>query len=173
MKGTGAKVPCRECRIIGVYHQAMRTYYVPLTEPAYLYDPPTNTPETYNPLHLPLHTENGMIHQHDRIESAPTMAEPNDLAKKYGIPGQSILDKSPLIQRPTSHPHKFMHLFLLNHGPQLVSHWTGTFPGISDEGFDSYFISAEDWVAIGNKTEAVSYLIPAIFIRPIPNIQTS
>lgn len=65
-----------------------------------------------------------------------------------------------------------MHLFLLNHGPELVALWTNTYKGVSDEGTGNYFISKPDWVQIGLETESATHLIPAALIRPLPNIQT-
>jgi hypothetical protein len=96
----------------------------------------------------------------------------NALATKYGLAGHSVLDRIPSIQRPYSYPHEFLHLFLLNHGPNLVSLWIGTYSGISDPD-DEYLISADDWAAIGRETEESSKTLPAAFVRPLPNIATS
>ncbi|KAF8595661.1 hypothetical protein BDV93DRAFT_574581 [Ceratobasidium sp. AG-I] len=66
-----------------------------------------------------------------------------------------------------------MHLFLLNHGPGLLSLWTNTYDGVRGAGSENYLISADDWDAIGRETEAATDLIPAKFIRRLPNIKTS
>jgi hypothetical protein len=173
MKGPKAKAPCRGCLIIGVYHSARKTYYVPLAEPIDTSDNSSGTTRSYDPLALPLRTEEKTIRHLERIENAPTIHERDELAKRYGISGPSLLDRIPSIQRPTSYPHEFLHLFLLNHGPGLVSLWINSCRGISDSGSEEYLISNSDWVAIGQETEEATKLIPAAFIRPLPNIQTS
>ncbi|KAG8692847.1 hypothetical protein FRC08_009492 [Ceratobasidium sp. 394] len=107
------------------------------------------------------------------MQSARTMTKRDELAKQYGISGPSILDLIPSIQRPMSYPHEFLHLFLLNHGPNLVSLWSGSYSRISDSGCENYLISRADWIAIGRETEASTNLLPSVFIRPLPNIQSS
>jgi hypothetical protein len=178
LKGAGGVCGCRECEMPGTYHTLRRTYYYPLAPPI---DMPNSKDDSnaepgvldsWDPLNLPLRTEARMIKQLDRMESAPNQKAYDDLGKKYGIAGRSILDEIPSIQRPTSYPHEFMHLFLLNHGPELVALWTNSYKGIFDEGSGNYFISKSDWVQIGLETESATRLIPAAFIRPLPNIQT-
>jgi hypothetical protein len=148
IKGTGAVVPCRGCEMTGTYHALRRTYYYPLAQPSDLPGSNPDSVEAWDPLNLPLRTESRMIRQLERMENAPTQAAYDDLGKRYGIAGRSILDEIPSIQRPTSYPHEFMHLFLINHGPELVALWTNKYKGISDEGMGNYFISQADWVAI-------------------------
>lgn len=65
-----------------------------------------------------------------------------------------------------------MHLFLLNHGPDLVSLWSNSYSGIDGSGAENYLLSPSVWAEIGRETEAATKLIPAAFIRPLPNIQT-
>ncbi|KAG9096884.1 hypothetical protein FRC06_008227 [Ceratobasidium sp. 370] len=172
MKGPNAKVPCRGCESIGVYHALKHTYYIPLAQPLRSDNPAAST-STYDPLNLPLRTKQSLIEQLDRMERAQTQSKRDKLATKFGIAGRSTLDCIPSIQRPTSYPHEFLHLFLLNHLPELVSLWTNTLPGISDSGCENYLISAPDWAAIGRETEAATNFLPSAFIRPLPNIQTS
>ncbi|CAE6432374.1 unnamed protein product [Rhizoctonia solani] len=106
------------------------------------------------------------------MDSARTKKEYNSLAKEYGLTGHSVLDRIPSIQRPDSYPHEFMHLFLLNHGRDLVSLWTGTYKGIGDNlGQEASLIAFEDWCEVGRETEEATKTIAASFIRPFPNIQ--
>jgi hypothetical protein len=171
MKGPGAKAPCRDCEIEGVYSHARRSYYVPLTHP--ISNDTSGEAQGYDAGNLPLRTEARMAKQTQRIENAPNKTIRDDLTKRYGISGPSILDRIPSIKRPTSYPHEFMHLFLINHGPNLVSLWTNSFSGILDPGSCDYLISPADWTQIGLETEAATKLIPASFTRPLPNIRTN
>ena len=173
LKGPNAVVPCRGCLGIGVYHRGKKTYYIPLAKPLHDDIPADNT-SSYDPLALPLWTEENLKTQLQEMELVKDFpGEYDELAKKYGISGSSVLDRIPLIQRPTSYPHEFLHLFLLNHGPNLVRLWAGSYAGIDDSGCEDYMLSKADWVAIGRETEATTKSLLAKFVRPIPNIQTS
>ncbi|KAG9121451.1 hypothetical protein FRC07_002590 [Ceratobasidium sp. 392] len=66
-----------------------------------------------------------------------------------------------------------MHLFLLNHGPNLILLWKNKYDGINGAGRENYIIKPQVWAEIGRETEAANRSIPATFIRPLPNIQTS
>ncbi|CAE6402042.1 unnamed protein product, partial [Rhizoctonia solani] len=168
-KGPNARVPCRECLMVGVYHAEKRTYYIPLAEPLARN---SLTIKSYDAHDLPLRTDKKTAAQTKKIEEAPTAALADDLRKKFGICGPSILDCIPSIQRPSSYPHEFMHLFLLNHGKGLVQLWIGEYPGISDAGTGKYLISRAVLTVIGTETEGATYLLPAKFVRPMPNIAT-
>lgn len=180
MKGPNGKVPCRECKTVGVYHHGCRSYYIPLANPTNnpnaipdeRLDPdaPPNTITTLDPENLPLRTTQRIAEQLEMMDNACTQREFNNLARDFGLTGHSILDRIPLICRPDSYPHEFLHLFLLNHGPQLVSLWAGTYVLGED---DKYTLSAEVWIAIGLETFAASRTLPAAFGRPLPNIATS
>ncbi|CCO34038.1 hypothetical protein BN14_08130 [Rhizoctonia solani AG-1 IB] len=169
-KGPNAQVPCRECLMIGCYHQGKKTYYIPLAEPL---RPGSVTLQSYDAHNLPLRTDKRTAAQTKKIMETVRVGLADDLRKKYGICGPSILDRIPSLSRPSSYPHEFMHLFLLNHGPALFSLWTNTHSGISDAGHEQYLISHADLVLIGTETVGATYLIPAKFIRPFPNIESS
>ncbi|CCO36722.1 hypothetical protein RSOLAG1IB_12254 [Rhizoctonia solani AG-1 IB] len=181
MKGVNAKCPCRACELTGIWHAGAKTYYIPLANPqnnsgAIPKDrivadlDPTDT--SFDPLDLPLRTHNRILEQLGEMDSARTKKEYNSLAKEYGLTGHSVLDRIPSIQRPDSYPHEFMHLFLLNHGRDLVSLWTGTYKGIGDNlGQEASLIAFEDWCEVGRETEEATKTIAASFIRPFPNIQ--
>ncbi|CEL62283.1 hypothetical protein RSOLAG1IB_10347 [Rhizoctonia solani AG-1 IB] len=163
-KGPNARVPCRECLIVGIYHAARRTYYIPLAQP--LEDGATIV-KAFDPHNLPLRTDKKTASQTRKIEAANTKQYADELRMKFGINGPSILDNISSLRRPSSYPHEFMHLFLLNHGPDLISIWIGT----HSAGLEAILLHA-DWVKIGAETEAATYLLPAAFIRPLPNIET-
>lgn len=171
MKGPNAKLPCRACRIAGVYDPGRKTYYIPLVLPFDPDDPPSPL-LAYDTLDLPLHTSQGIRQQTARINAAPTKTARNQLATDYGISHPTILDRVPSLQRPESYPHEFMHLFLLNHGPNLVSLWTDRYDGISGPASEDYLISAGDWAEIGRETFTASATLPSTFIQPLPNIAT-
>ncbi|CAE6464532.1 unnamed protein product, partial [Rhizoctonia solani] len=139
MKGVNAKCPCRACELTAIYLSDAKTYYIPLSKPHNNPDaipddrtnPKFDPSETsFDPLNLPLRTHNRIQQQLAEMDAAPTKKQYENLAKEYGLTGHSILDRIPSIQRPDSYPHEFMHLFLLNHGPDLVALWTGTFSSI-------------------------------------------
>ncbi|KAJ1301859.1 hypothetical protein OPQ81_009086 [Rhizoctonia solani] len=166
----------------GIYHDAAKTYYIPLTNPR---DNPDAIPDDriasdldptdtlFDPLSLPLHTHEQIQEQLGKMDSARTKKEYEALAMEYGLTGHSILDTIPSIKRPDSYPHEFMHLFLLNHGPDLVSLWTGTYKGLGDDpGSGTFLIAFADWCEVGRKTKEVTKTVAASFIRPFPNIQT-
>ncbi|CAE7185763.1 unnamed protein product [Rhizoctonia solani] len=168
-KGPNGYIPCRECLTAGVYHTERKTYYIPLAQPL----PPnslSSTVQTYDPRNLPLRTDSNTVAQLQRIENAATNKQADDLCKKFGICGPSILDRIPSIARPSSYPHEFMHLFLLNHGPDLISIWIGTHTGVPGR---ARLISLANWGLIGTETAESTYLLPASYIRPLPNIATS
>ncbi|QRV83077.1 Transposase family Tnp2 protein [Ceratobasidium sp. AG-Ba] len=171
MKGVGGKLPCRGCESEAIYHRNKRTYYLPLAEPLDPDNPAART-SSYDPLNLPTRTEAGMKRQTQKMLNAETPREYEKLGTKYGISGPTILDQIPSLKRPTSYPHEFLHLFLLNHFRDLVSLWSSTDPAITDDGCEDYLISPADWAEIGRETEAASASIPSYFTRPLPNINT-
>ncbi|QRW02459.1 Transposase family Tnp2 protein [Ceratobasidium sp. AG-Ba] len=171
MKGVGGKLPCRGCESEAIYHRNKRTYYLPLAEPLDPDNPAART-SSYDPLNLPTRTEAGMKRQTQKMLNAETPREYEKLGTKYGISGPTILDRIPSLKRPTSYPHEFLHLFLLNHFRDLVSLWSSTDPAITDDGCEDYLISPADWAEIGRETEAASASIPSYFTRPLPNINT-
>ncbi|KAB5589425.1 hypothetical protein CTheo_7136 [Ceratobasidium theobromae] len=155
LKGPNSMVPCRDCEIEGVYSRERRSYYVPLTFP--IYDA-SGEAKGYDPRNLPLRTKSKMAKQTQHIENA-SAGDCKELTKKYGISGPSILNQIPSINRPTSYPHEFMHLFLISHGPGLVSLWTYSYSGISGPGSGDYLISTADWAQIGHETEEIGPIV--------------
>ncbi|KEP45465.1 transposase family Tnp2 protein, partial [Rhizoctonia solani 123E] len=179
MKGPNGKLPCRGCEGCGIYHKERKTYYLPLVNPT---DKPDAIPEeridpdapadalaSLDPDNLPLRTSRRIAWQLEQMDNARNKRQYNDLARDFGLAGHSILDRIPSISRPDSYPHEFLHLFLLNHGPELVSLWAGTYQ-LGDN--DEYVLIADDWTTIGLETVEASKTLPALFIRPLPNIAT-
>ncbi|QRW20459.1 Transposase family tnp2 [Rhizoctonia solani] len=175
MKGPNGKVPCCACEAIGVYHTCRKGYYIPLANPANYpnaipdgrpdpQDFPPNTIPLYNPLNLPLRTKARIADQLGEMDAANTKRQRDALSKNYGLINHSILDRIPSICWPDLYPHKYLHLFLLNHGRELISLWTGSCHGIDDSGNKDYLISADDWAAIGLETKEASKTLPAAFI---------
>ncbi|QRV91989.1 Transposase family tnp2 [Ceratobasidium sp. AG-Ba] len=166
MKGVGAKVPCRGCESVAIYHLAKRTYYIPLAAPLSP-DNPARTTDAYDLLGLPNRTEKKMKRQLQRMQNASTPSEFEDLAKHYSMCGPTILDRVPSLQRPTLYPHEFLHLFLLNHIPDLITLWIGKHSTVKTAGCEDYLISTADWEAIGRETEAATKHIPSFFYSKI------
>lgn len=65
-----------------------------------------------------------------------------------------------------------MHLFLINHGPNLISLWIGKYDGLNGPGSENHMISPATWSEIGRETFLSSRTIPAAFTRALPNIAT-
>lgn len=182
MKGPNGKLPCRSCESFGIYHEGRKTYYIPLANPI---DNPDAIPEeridldaqpgqvtSLDPKMFLLRTSDRIAEQlriMDDARAGPRYKY-NDLARDFGLTGHSILDQIPSISRPDSYPHEFLHLFLLNHGPDLVSLWAGTYKLGED---DEWVLATEVWILIGLETEEASKYLPAKFTRLLPNIATS
>ncbi|QRV77824.1 hypothetical protein RhiJN_05839 [Ceratobasidium sp. AG-Ba] len=113
-----------------------------------------------------------MKRQTEKMLNAKSTREYKKLGTKYGISGPTILDCIPLLQRPTSYLHEFLHLFLLNHLKNLVALWSGNDATVPDDGCKNYCISSADWEAIGRESEAATASIPSYFMRPLGNIKT-
>ena len=77
----------------------------------------------------------------------------------------------PGIDFERSFPHDIMHLIFLNACPNLVAWWTGNFKNI-DTAQDHFRISADRWKRIGQRIVESMELIPASFIRQLPDIST-
>ena len=93
----------------------------------------------------------------------------DNLAKKFGINGESVLTAIPGFNRIVGYPHKYMHLLFENIIPMLVCLWKGDFRDI-DSSDQPYIISAENWETIGLRTVQSNRYIPSSFSRRIPNI---
>ncbi|KAF8757272.1 Transposase family tnp2 [Rhizoctonia solani] len=119
-------------------------------------DFPPNTIPLYNPLDLPLRTKARIADQLGEMDAANTKRQRDALSKNYGLINHLILNRIPSICWPDLYPHEYLHLFLLNHGRELISLWTGSCHGIDDSGDKDYLISADDWAAIGLETEEAS-----------------
>ncbi|KAF8750347.1 Transposase family tnp2 [Rhizoctonia solani] len=182
MKGMNARCPCRACLLHGIWLEPAKTYYIPLANPRNNCDiipdkrivPKLDPIDTwFDPLGLPLRTHKGIQEQLRLMDAAQTKKEYNRIAMECGLTGHSILDRIPSIQRPDLYLHEFMHLFLLNHGPDLVSLWTGTYKGLGmDAGTGTFILPFLEWCKVGHETEAATKTIAASIIRPFPNIQT-
>ncbi|KAF8675268.1 Transposase family tnp2 [Rhizoctonia solani] len=171
-KGPNGRVPCCGCLMVGVYHADKKTYYIPLAEPIATDSSSANV-NSYDPHNLPLCTDKKTSIQTRKIDKALTAGLAEDLRKRTGICGPSILDHIPSIQRPSLYPHEFMHLFLLNHGPALVSLWVGTHPGISNAGSGYYLLLRAVWTTIGIETEEATYLLPASILKCLLNLKNT
>ncbi|KAB5587951.1 Transposase family Tnp2 protein [Ceratobasidium theobromae] len=179
IKGTKGKKPCCGCESCRIYHRECRTYYLLLANPTdnpecipdERVDPDTspNVISSLDPYNLQLRTSHRIAKQLRNMDAALTECEYNNLARDYGLTGHSILDRIPSIRRPDSYPHEFLHLFLLNHRPELVELWAGT---KGPNNTSDYILTSQAWATIGHETEETSKTIPAAFVRPLPNIAT-
>lgn len=64
-----------------------------------------------------------------------------------------------------------MHLFLENHGKNLVALWTGWYKNM-DEGKELYVFPSTVWDVIGKETVMAGSTIPSLFGHRTPNIAT-
>jgi hypothetical protein len=163
-KGPNALHPCRSCEIKAVHDTSKHrmTYYSPLTTPDGL---------SWDPLHLPLHTEMHLAHQLVAISTASMKTARNALHTKYGINETCVLTELQSIGIAQSFPYEWMHLFVGNHGENLVTLWQGRYKGL-DEGRESYRIPDVTWERIGRETASAFKTIPFAFGHPTPDIWT-
>jgi Transposase family tnp2 len=165
MKGPGGMRPCRICTIQGVYHRGRRKYYVPLRTP----NGQDNPRRHYTPESLPPRTATQILQQLQELRNEPRVTARNNLAKEFGLNGESVLNAIPGFSRILGYPHEYMHLLFENIIPMMVCLWKGDFHEV-DNTDQPYVISEEDWEEIGRLTEDSNRSIPASFCRLIPNI---
>ena len=163
MKGQNVISPCRICEIKAI--RLDRTYYLPLQREKF----PDAEPQRYYPLDLPIHTHKKLLDQAHKVEMASNNKTRDNLGKKYGIKGVSVLSCISSITFPSSFPFDFMHLIWENLIPNLIKFWTGTFQGLKHEGKD-YLIEPHIWEEIGAATAASCAMIPSAFGAPVPDI---
>jgi hypothetical protein len=174
MKGHNGIKPCRMCHIQGlrIPNGTSTTHYIPLdrsTHPAVHTSP--ELIKIYNPHALPLRTHDEFLRQASQVDSCPTAAEAERLAKLYGIKGLPILSHVPSLRFPISFPFDFMHLIWENVIKTLIQLWTGEYKDLN-QGIGSYELPRPVWDAIGAATAASGSTIPYVFgSRPL-NIMT-
>ena len=168
MKGHIGKCPCRSCWVTGKH----------------------NRTNDQSKIHYPVHTDsdgqvrhsiqelldNPRTHQlfYDLAHSivrADTLAGADAQRTCTGLNLMSVLWGIPGIDFERSFPHNLMHLIFLNACPNLVAWWTGTFKNINSTQ-DRFRISINDWKRIGQQIVESMELIPALFIRQLPDIST-
>jgi hypothetical protein len=168
MKGHIGKCPCRACFVTGKQDR-------------------TNVQST---IHYPVHTDSDRRVQHkikDLLKNTRTHQSFYDLAIKIvesemlagadaqqtrtGLNLMSVLWGLPSINFERSFLHDLMHLIFLNACPNLVAWWTGTFKNI-DTTQDRFRISIDEWKRVGQRIVKLMELIPASFIRQLPDILT-
>ncbi len=160
MKGVNGFSPCRMCHIHGVAPSG-RSFplYTPLFRPG---------GASYDPTNIPLRSHSEFMHQAQAISSASTPAQSSQLSRESGINGIPLLATLSSISIPDSFPFDFMHL-VSNIITTLVAHWTGTFKELGG-GDELYFISPEDWTAIGAACKSSGNTIPYAFGSRVPDI---
>ncbi|KAF7374216.1 hypothetical protein MSAN_00303900 [Mycena sanguinolenta] len=176
MKGHNGFSPCRMCKIIGLRIPNSRntTHYVPLDRschPSVAAD--ASAVHVYDGGNLPMRTQSEIISQGRPVESAPTTAASERLAKSTGVKGVSILSHLGSLSFPGSFPYDFMHLIWENLLKNLILLWTGEFKGL-DAGREDYELSKTVWEAIGVRTASAFDTIPrqmwsfwAIYLGPV------
>lgn len=175
MKGHNGLKPCRMCEILVVRdlsNPRSKIHYVPLDRSQFPPDQfPPNTPQQYDPLHLPLRTHTTFIQQAREVQLSTTNTQEDQLSKQYGIKGLPLLACLHSLSFPTSFPYDFMHLFWANTIPNLIRHWTGEFKGLSS-GRESYQINPTVWEAIGKACADSGDTIPLAYSARPMNINT-
>jgi len=120
---------------------------------------------------LPLHNEHQILQQIQQIQEELRVTAWDNLAKKFGINGKSVLNSIPGFNHIVGYPHEYMHLLFENIIPMLICLWKGDFRNVNSSE-QPYVISAEQWKTIGCRTTQSNCCIPASFSRVIPNIDT-
>jgi hypothetical protein len=173
MKGHNGICPCRMCTITGLRVPGdtnNMAHYVPLDRHAYPHKDPAMQ-DNYDPLALPLRTHEQFVRHAEEVETARTKAAADDLAKKYGIKGRSILFVLDSLSFPRSFPYDFMHLIWENLIKNLVLLWTGRFKGFDSNGNRGPYVFAPGvWEAIGKATAQTKKHIPSAYGAALPDL---
>ncbi|KAK0220758.1 hypothetical protein EDD85DRAFT_779949 [Armillaria nabsnona] len=127
---------------------------------------------TYDSAHLLLQTDREILEQAQEGQFQASLTVSNNISKKYGIKGTSILSSLSSISFTWSFLHNFMHLSFKNVLTLLTLLWTGQFKGL-DEGTESYQTPSNVWNAIGQGTAAAGSTIPGPFAQCPPNVATN
>ena len=173
LKGTvsvGALKPCHQCNVAAVRDiwstsPKSKTYYVPLTVPG----------AEENCL-LPDILQNLCTHRqfeetYHQLDTAGSEAECKRIRRETGISNSCIFSLLPYFDMARSVPHGFMHAVYINLFRALVRLWRGEYKGL-DSGTGDYVIPGALWKDIGIETRQAVKIIPAAFVRSIPNIDT-
>ncbi|PBK84576.1 hypothetical protein ARMGADRAFT_1048243 [Armillaria gallica] len=175
-KGHNGFCPCCSCNITGIGdpgNPCAHTLYIPLDcshHPAVHTNPSMVT--KYDPANLPLQTDREILQQAQEVQFQVSPTASNNIGKKYGIKGTSILSSLLSISFTQSFPHDFMHLVFENVLTLLTLLWTGQFKGLN-EGTESYQFPSDVWDAIGQGTAAAGLTIPGAFGQHPPNVATN
>lgn len=168
-KGHNGIRPCRGCEIKAVRDTSkpQAPYYVPLRQPHC----PNQDIIEWPADDLPLRSDGRIAQQLDEIQSALTKTAKKAAQTRWGINDQCDLLEIPSPSLTLSFPHEWMHLFLENHGKNLVALWTGRYKNM-DEGKELYIFPSAVWDVIGKETAVAGSTVPSSFGRRTPNIAT-
>lgn len=176
VKGHNGKCPCRLCEIVGVRipNKPRSPYYVPLDRSHHpdVGSVPNFTPR-YDPFQLPRRTQDRFLSQARQVQSAPTEAESERLAKVCSIKGVPLLSCLSSLSFPDSFPYDFMHLVWENIIKTLVALWIGQYCDLgADAGREDYVLAPETWKAIGQATANSGSTIPSAYGPAPPNVES-
>ena len=113
-----------------------------------------------------LGARHGACSSAERVQSAPTAAESEQLATDSGIKGVLLLSSLCSLSFPTSFPYNFIWTNLI---PNLTLLWTSKFNDL-DHNQEDYVLAPSALDAIGKATFDAGKTIPAAFSSQIPNI---
>lgn len=168
--------PCGTCEIKGIRNRSAgsKTHYVPLAHPILDDDGYQVFDKDGNPLirewdgnNLPYRSHNSFADTVKEIDGAATKVAQARIQKFTGIKSLPIFHRVECQHHGRSSPRDWMHLFL-NIIPNLIDLWTGRFKNIHGD----YEIQPAVWEEIGRETANAAQLIPAAFVRRLPNIAT-
>ncbi|KAJ7114646.1 hypothetical protein C8R43DRAFT_961259 [Mycena crocata] len=110
-----------------------------------------------------------IISQGQEVQTAPTTAAAERLAKRHGVKGVPILSFLKSLSFPRSFPFNFMHPIWENLIKNLGLLWTGEFKGL-DKGTGEYQLAKAIWEAIAKRTSEAADTIPSAYGSRVPNI---
>lgn len=175
-KGHSAVAACSGCEVTGVriltirnVMKASKIYYFPLWPPS---DHPAPQAPVWDPARLPMRIDRQIEAQLAEIAATTTAASKDDLSKKYGLNGETLLSWLSSVS-VTSTPHDIMHLLFKHMVPMLISFWKGEYKPWKSKKLDQgqpYIISNDEWKKIGTLTTEASFTIPGSFTHALPNI---
>jgi hypothetical protein len=116
-----------------------------------------------------MHTHCKILQTANFIADAPTKHQKQYPAKESGIKGFPSLQQVGSLDYARSLPWDWIHIFLENVIPTLVSHWSDSFKNLNS-GVEDYIIPCTTWEEISEETAHAIKDIPSSFVCVIRNI---
>lgn len=165
--GVNGLVPCGQCPAEAVRHPTdpkKKTLYFPLTLPG-------EDEDRLGWILNNIRTHDSYLEVYHQLDTAEDDNERDRIRKSTGIKHPTVLSLLPYWDNARGILNGFMHAVFINQFKQLYLLWRGQYKGL-DEGTGNYVIPENVWKEIGAETQAAVKLLPAAFVRSMPNIES-